>query len=380
MSEDLILANATIVCRDEVMSGNVRVVDGYIAAVDAGGVRTAGAVDVGGDLLLPGLIEMHTDNLERYFLPRPHVLWPAPLASLLGHDAEIVGAGITTVFDAICVGVCDENSKRRQVLPLALEALRTARTSDVLRADHMLHVRCEIADPEVLNLIEPVIDDPLVRLVSVMDHTPGQRQWRDLNKMRQHQKREHWSDEKIEAYVVERQALQRKYARHHRRAIVDRVGRYDVTLASHDDTTEADVEAAVTDGIRIAEFPTTLAAAKAARRGAMKIVMGAPNVVRGRSHCGNVSAIDLAADGLLDGLSSDYAPISLLHAAFILHDRLALSLPEAIAKVSANMAALLGLHDRGEIAVGKRADLIRVQRVGDVPVVRQAWREGQRIL
>ena len=134
------------------------------------------------------------------------------------------------------------------------------------------------------------------------------------------------------------------------------------------------------DGIRIAEFPTTHEAARAARQHGMSVIMGAPNVVCGGSHSGNVSALDLAAEDLLDGLSSDYAPKSLLHGAFILHDRIGLPLPKAVATVTAHIAAGVGLPDRGELAPGKRADLIRVRWIGDIPVVRSVWREGPQVM
>ncbi len=378
MTKETVLTNARIVTRDEVIHGSVKVVDGRIAEVDSGNVHVA--EDLDGDYIVPGLIEMHTDNLEKHIVPRPGVMWPTPLSSILAHDMQIIGAGITTVFDAISVGEFQENSMRRHILGLAIESIRQAQRHDLLRAHHCVHMRCELADPAMVEIFSPFTHDPLVQLVSLMDHTPGQRQWRDLSQMRTFQQKEKWSEKELQSFIDERLAKQQKFASKHRQEVLQRLNGRTIPLASHDDTTAEHIDEAVGDGIRIAEFPTTTEAAKAARDRGMAIIMGAPNVVRGGSHSGNVSALDLAEDGLLDGLSSDYAPKSLMHAAFVLHDKVGLGLPQAIAKVSANVADAVGIDDRGEVKQGKQADLVRVRPVGEVPVVRRVWRDGQQTI
>ncbi|HET8728294.1 MAG TPA: alpha-D-ribose 1-methylphosphonate 5-triphosphate diphosphatase [Alphaproteobacteria bacterium] len=378
MTTETILTNARIVTRTEVFEGTVHVRDGAVASVDKGRSSVASAEDLDGDHLLPGLIELHTDNLEKHFMPRPGVLWPSSLSAMIAHDTQIVGAGITTVLDAICVGVYRDREHRRQLLKTSIEAVQETARLGVLRADHLLHLRCEVSDPGVIEMFEPFEDEPLLRLVSVMDHTPGQRQWSDLKHYRQ------FHHGLSEAELATRMAVlmedSERYSARHRREIVERCRRRGLPLASHDDTTEEHVDEAIADGITISEFPTTLAAAEKARRSGMTTIMGAPNMVRGGSHSGNVSALDLASEGLLDGLSSDYVPSSLLHAAFLLEPQAGIPLPDAIATVSANAAAMVGLDDRGEIAPGKRADLLRVRKVGDLPTVRTVWREGQRVL
>ncbi len=378
MSTETVFTNARIVRRDEVIEGSAKVVDGRIAAVDSG--RVTVGIDLDGDFLLPGLIEMHTDNLEKHLVPRPGVVWPTPLSSIIAHDMQIAGAGITTVFDAIAVGEFREGSMRRQILKMAVEAIEEAQQHQLLRAEHMVHMRCELADPALLELFEPFAHNPLVQLVSLMDHTPGQRQWRDMARLQAFHQRENWSEDEIAAHIAERRSVQAKYADRHRREVLKHLNGRAIPLASHDDTTPEHVDEAIGDGIRIAEFPTTVEAANAARDRGMSIIMGAPNVVRGGSHSGNVSALDLAQAELLDGLSSDYAPKSLLHAAFVLRDRCELDLPDAVATVSANVADAVGLDDRGRIEDGKRADLIRVRQVGEVPVTRCVWREGRQVI
>ncbi|MBT6314361.1 MAG: alpha-D-ribose 1-methylphosphonate 5-triphosphate diphosphatase, partial [Alphaproteobacteria bacterium] len=292
-------------------------------------------------------------------------------------DAQMAAAGVTTVYDAIAVGEYMDRSYRRALLATVMGAIKDAAAGGLFKVDHRVHLRCEIADDIVAELFEPYADDPLVGLISVMDHTPGQRQWRDLKSFKTF-KNANMSDDEFQAYIDQRIANSSDQKEKNRRAILDRWGRRG-PAASHDDTTPEHVDEAVADNIMISEFPTTLVAAEAARAAGMRTVMGAPNVVRGGSHSGNVSAIDLAEAGLLDALSSDYAPISLVHAAFALHECVGLSLPDAIGTISANPADMLGLNDRGSIAPGLRGDLVRVARIGDAAIVRGTWALGERV-
>lgn len=375
----MVITNARIVTRDDEFLGSLHVVQDGLVAVDRSLSSTPGAEDWEGDYLMPGLIELHTDNLEKHAMPRPGVHWPM-LSALIAHDAQVAAAGITTVFDALALGDLDEKSVRAQMtLPFA-ETLESARTRDLLRADHLLHLRCEVSVANTLDLFHRFADNALVRLVSVMDHTPGQRQWTNLEKFRLYSERHgSFSDERFQAIVEERKALQAEHAVRNREALLGACRASDTPLASHDDTLPEHVEQAVADGIAISEFPTSLEAARCARAHSMAIVMGAPNVVRGGSHSGNVSALELAQAGLLDGLSSDYVPMSLLHAVFLLQARAGWKLPRAVAAVTANPADMVRLKDRGEIAAGKRADFIRVREADGVPVVLGVWREGRRV-
>ncbi|MEO1091125.1 MAG: alpha-D-ribose 1-methylphosphonate 5-triphosphate diphosphatase [Pseudomonadota bacterium] len=376
---DVTIDNARIVTPEAVIHGRLVVTDGRIAAIEVTGTTTAGGFDLEGDYLIPGLVEVHTDNLERQVQPRPKVRWPAD-AALLAHDGQIAAAGITTVCDAICVGFYGGKRERLEFLELSLDALDKGRAAGVLKAEHLVHLRCEVSDPDVVDIFADHVDHPDLRVVSLMDHTPGQRQWHDLERYRTfHRGRSEATDDEFEALVRRRIDEQARYAEAHRQGVLDLVAGRDVVLASHDDTTVAHVAQAHDEGCRISEFPTTTAAAEAARAASMAIVMGAPNVILGGSHSGNVSALSLAAAGLLDGLSSDYVPVSMVHAAFVIHDRLGWSLPRAIAPVTSGPAAMLGLDDRGALTPGLRADLVRVRHSGDVPTVQAVWREGRRV-
>lgn len=377
---ELVLTNARVVTPDAVLpAGTLVARDGRIVAVEAARTAAPGAIDLGGDLLLPGLVELHTDNLERGFTPRPGVRWPAD-AAMLAHDGQVAAAGITTVCDAVCVGFYGNKAERLGYLSLSLDTLRRARTAGALKADHLLHLRLEITDPHVVELFEPLRSEPGLALVSFMDHTPGQRQWRDLEKYRTFQSGREARDERAFAELVERRiAEQRTYGVRHKAALLDLLEGHPAVRASHDDTTPEHVAEAVAMGVAISEFPTTPDAARAARDAGMGIVMGGPNLVIGGSHSGNVAAEALAREGLLDALSSDYVPASLLLAALKLHRDLGIELPVAVAKVTRNPADLLGLTDRGRLTPGARADLVRVRELDGTPTVVEVWREGRRV-
>ncbi|HUN47224.1 MAG TPA: alpha-D-ribose 1-methylphosphonate 5-triphosphate diphosphatase [Stellaceae bacterium] len=380
MTAELVLDNATVVLPDRLLRGHLVCRDGEIAEIDAGRARTPGAIDLEGDYLLPGLVELHTDNLERHVAPRPKVRWPID-AALLAHDAQIAAAGITTVLDALAVVDRGDSPVRGDMLQDAAAAVGRAVDAGLLRADHFIHLRCEVSFEGVVGTCEALLEDERVRLVSLMDHTPGQRQFTSIEQYyTYYQGKFGYSDAEMTALIDRRQADQRLYADPHRRRLAELCRDRGMPLASHDDATAAHVEEAIALGMSMAEFPTTVSAAGVAHERGMAVIMGAPNVVRGGSHSGNVSARTLAAEGTLDILSSDYVPASLLHAAFLLHDEQGTNLPQAIAMISSTPARALGLEDRGEIAVGKRADLVRARRAGALPVVRQVWRAAERIV
>jgi alpha-D-ribose 1-methylphosphonate 5-triphosphate diphosphatase len=373
-----VFRNARIVLADEVITGSVLVEDGRISAIDPG--EGATGEDLGGDYLIPGLVELHTDHLENHYRPRPGVFWD-PLAALHAHDAQISGSGITTVFDAVRIGSDVDLPDMLVHAQELVHAVRSGSEAGWLRAEHFLHLRCELPSHDVVAHFDALADHPSTRLASVMDHTPGQRQFRNMvDYLRFYAPKMGKSEAEMQAYVDARLAEHNRYSAANRQALVERARSMGIALASHDDATIEHVEEAERDGVAIAEFPTTLEAAAAAHDAGLAILMGAPNVVRGKSHSGNVSATDLVTAGLLDILSSDYVPYALLQAVFLLPSRVeGLDLPRALATVTSNPARAAGLDDRGEIAIGKRADLVRVAADAPLPVVRGVWREGKRV-
>jgi len=373
------ICNARIVTADETFVGGALLAHGRIADLWRGPTAAAGD-DWQGDWLLPGLVEVHTDNLEKHLVPRPGVLWDAHSA-MLTHDIQCAAAGITTVCDAVVIGDMDRGGARSCTQHEAIEALHQCVAEQALRVEHWLHLRCELSAPDIVAVFDRYADEPRLRLVSVMDHTPGQRQWRDLRKYRRYAERHgSLSDADFDAMVRRLREEQARHADAHRQALVARSRARRLPLASHDDTEVEQVARAHDDGVALSEFPTTEAAARAARERGIGIIMGAPNLVQGGSHSGNVSAAQLARVDLLDVLSSDYVPASLLQSAFLLHQDLGWPMPKAVATVTRTPARALGLDDRGEIAVGRRADLLRVSQSGRRAVVRETWSAGRRVM
>jgi len=379
--KETIFCNGRIVLPDAVVEGAVVVRDGVIAEIGENptAIRESD-VDLEGDWLLPGLVELHTDQLEGHYSPRPKVRWH-PAAAVQAHDAQIASSGITTVFDAIRVGVDGDTKLTAGDMRAMGAAIVESQTADRLRAEHFIHLRCEVSSVDAVDSFLHFVDDPHVRLASLMDHTPGQRQFTSLDAFKTYYGgKAGMSERELEAFIVQRTAQAEKYSAKQRRAIADLCLGRGIVLASHDDATCDHVAEAVDMGVTLAEFPTTMDAARMSRESGMKILMGAPNIVRGGSHSGNIAASDLAAVGLLDVLSSDYFPFSLIHAAFKIADDVdGLTLPDAVRMVSFNPAEAAGLDDRGAILVGRRADLVQVRKDAAVPLVRAVWRQGRRV-
>jgi alpha-D-ribose 1-methylphosphonate 5-triphosphate diphosphatase len=376
-----VFRNATVVTAERAFRGFLVVESGRIADIGEG-EGPAGGVDFRGDYLIPGLVELHTDHLEQHYVPRPAVLWRASSA-VLSYDAQIAAAGITTVFDSYRIGVDEFESRAGMAdkVTLLADAVRNAAAAGLLRADHLTHLRCEAPAPNCVEMLETFLASRPAALISLMDHTPGQRQFRSLEKyFIYYSGKSGRSVNDLADIAIERQSLGQARAEMNRPRLVALAKAHGLRLASHDDTTLDEVEQSRREGVEIAEFPTTREAAAASRAAGMRTVMGAPNVVRGGSHSGNASARELAEAGLLDILSSDYVPAALLMAAFGLAQAPNVGgLPGAIRLVTKNPAEATGLSDRGEIALGRRADLLRVGFHEGEPVARAVWREGRQV-
>ena len=377
---ETILANALLVLPDGVRRGALRIEDGVIRDISDGGAVPAGALDCEDDMLCPGLVELHTDNLERHLQPRPKVDWPHG-AAILAHDGELASVGITTVFDALRVGSVitdDPMSYSRYAREVASEIL-SLRAEGALRISHFLHLRAEICSETLPEEMAEFGPEDRVRLVSLMDHTPGQRQFRDISKLRDYVvNKTGGTDAQFEAHVRKLQDLAERVRVPHEAEAVMQARRYGAALASHDDTTADQVAVSAHHGVALAEFPTTPEAAAACRAHGIAVMMGAPNLVRGGSHSGNVAASDLAEAGLLDILSSDYVPGALLLGALRLGDLWG-DMARALATVTEAPARATGLADRGRLAPGLRADLVRLRRINDTAAVRGVWVQGRRV-
>ncbi len=379
MSGDLCLANAQIVLPDQVVTGSVTIAGGIIAEIIEGDRVPVGAVNCAGDLILPGLVELHTDNLERHIEPRPEVDWPH-LSALIAHDAELASTGITTVFDALRVGSIHSGKARYSDYARKLaDELLSARAEGFFKISHFLHLRAEICSETLLEELAAFGPQDRVGIVSLMDHTPGQRQFRDLTALKTYvTKKRGLNDAEFVEHVENLLELQKRLGAKHETGAVTEAVRLGAVLASHDDTTADHVATSFANGAGFAEFPTTVEAARACRAHGIAVMMGAPNLIRGGSHSGNVAAEELAKADLLDIVSSDYVPSALLLSAFRLADIWG-DLPRAVATVTANPAKAVRLTDRGALQTGLRGDVLRVRKLGQTPLLRGVWSQGHKI-
>lgn len=378
MTQETVFANARLLLPEGETPGTLVVRDGHIAAIDPGPTAVP-AIDCEGDYLSPGLIELHTDNLERHISPRPRVDWPHH-AAIVAHDAELASTGISTVFDAIRLGSLTSRGDldyRRYARGMANEILNM-RAAGALRISHHLHLRAEICSETLIEELDEFGPEDRIGIVSLMDHTPGQRQFADVSKFEIYARGKHGMDKAaFEAHVAFLAGLYDRFGAAHEAATVAAARRYGATLASHDDTTAAHVATSAAHGITVAEFPTTTEAAVACHAHGIAVIMGAPNLIRGGSHSGNVAAATLADAGLLDILSSDYVPAALLQGAVALGQRWG-DMARGLATVTAAPARVAGLADRGRLETGLRADLLRFRLVNGLPVTRGLWVAGQR--
>ena len=379
MDPDTILTNAMLVLPHEVVSGTIAMKGATIVGIDTGTSSLPNAIDMHGDYLIPGIVDLHTDNLERQVQPRVTSRWPSRSA-MVAHDSQCAAAGVTTIFDSLCLGDLGFDKDRMRTFHEGVADLDALTPTGLLKSEHYLHLRCEVPAADTLGMVAPVIGHRLVRLISLMDHSPGEGQYADLDFYRKIRKASGIDDDAIDRRITELREQRARLRDPNRKALLDMARPRDVPIASHDDRTEAEIAENIADGITISEFPVTLAAAKAAKAGGMQVIAGAPNIVRGGSHSGNVSASDLVNAHAVDAFASDYVPPSLVEAAFLCAREGRMSLPEAIRMVTDTPARMVGLRERGRLALWCRADVVRVRVYEDLPVVRQVWCGGVRVI
>lgn len=376
MTPETVLTNAVLVLPDRAMEGTLVISGSTIADVQPGRSHLAAAHDLGGDFVIPGAVDLHTDNLERQVYPRSNARWPSRSA-VIAHDTQCAAAGVTTVLDAFCLGDLGFDKDRVRTFREGVVDLDVLGEAGLLRAEHFLHLRCEVPAADMLELFDSVSDHPRLRMISLMDHTPGVGQYADLDRYRVLRRQGGFPDHEIERRILQLQSTRARLREPNRRALLDRVVGRKVALASHDDRTETEIAENAAAGIGVSEFPVTMIAARAARAAGMHVIAGAPNLVRGGSHAGNVGVAELLEHELVDGFASDYVPSSMIEAAFRAAPHVALA--SAVAMVTDRPAQIAGLHDRGRIAHGRRADFVRLHLHDDLPIVRQVWRGGERV-
>ena len=250
----------------------------------------------------------------------------------------------------------------------------------MLRSEHFLHLRCELPAADMVPALDPVGDHPLVRMISLMDHSPGVGQYRDIPRyVAMRRKQTSMTVEQVQGRIDDLLAQRERLREPQRAWLLNRIRHRNLPIASHDDDSPDEVRRNLADGIAISEFPVAMEAAMAARDAGVAVIAGAPNIVRGGSHSGNVSAADLVRAGAADAFASDYVPASMIEAAWRTVEQTGISLPAAVAMIAEAPARMARLSDRGRLEAGLRADLVQARPVQGIPVVRRVWREGNRV-
>jgi len=373
------LSDLTIVLPGGVLDrGSVRLEAGRITEVIEGPAPKSG-LELPGRMLMPGFVDIHGDMLEREIEPRPKTHFPVDLA-LLEVDKRLAANGVTTAFAAIAFSWEDFGDLRSEERARSIMAAVTDLRPELL-SDHFVHARFAITNAEAGKVLEELTERGQVHLISLMDHTPGQGQYRDIEayiKFAIRWRRQTTGQEVSEAQMREHisKMQERPKAWDVVREIVELAKARNIHLASHDDDTLEKVELMAEFGVDISEFPVNMESARAAREKGFHVAMGAPNAFRGVSSTkGNLSATDAIREGFVDVLATDYYPAAMLQAAWALKERGVLPLHDAVKLVTRNPAVSVGLDDRGSIEPGKRADLVIVEP-GRIPRVRGSLLQG----
>ncbi|MGN7384901.1 phosphonate metabolism protein PhnM [Paenibacillus sp. SAFN-117] len=372
------IEDVSIVTPEEVVQGSLRMEDGRIAEIKPHGGQGAARESFevqDGLYLLPGMIDLHCDAIEKEVQPRPNTLFPMEMA-LLELEKKLAGNGITTMYHSLSLGT-GLSLRGDHLMTEMIRLIRKYREERAM-IRHRIHLRYEVIHLDGLPLAEELLRSGAVEYLSYMNHAPGQGQYR--------------APGSFEAYVMKNQGVSKEEVRLIAQNALQKQAQIDwprlrqlseearergIAVASHDDDTEETVNTALSFGASVSEFPLNLPTAEYAKRQGLQICVGAPNIVRGGSHDKNMKAMDGIQAGVVDILCSDYYPSSLLSAVFLIAHEAGIGLPRAAAMASLHPARAVGIDDRlGSIEAGKQADLLLVQVKDGYPLVRKTWVNG----
>jgi alpha-D-ribose 1-methylphosphonate 5-triphosphate diphosphatase len=369
------LVNARIVLPEEVLEDSALLIeDGRIAAIEPAGSHGAPVVDLQGQLLMPGLVDLHCDAIEKEVEPRSRVHFPLDFA-LAQVDRRNAISGITTPYHALSFSNREWGVRNNQTAAALARAIHAFRDHGLV--DNRVHLRYEITDAGALPIIMELVDERAADLVSVMDHSPGQGQFKTLEAYLEYMMGNHGLDRAQAEEAAQAKLRAAEGAVERIEHLIVHAQRAGVATASHDDDSVHRIATIRNLGVTISEFPINLDTAKAAVSCGLATILGAPNVLRGGSQSGSMRAIDGIKAGVTTCLCSDYQPSTLIAAAFTVLEQSDLTLPQAVALVTANPANACGLTDRGRIAAGLRADLAAVTRLGKLPQISHVWSAGR---
>lgn len=378
MMKRTLLINARVVLPTEARDGvAVLIEDGRIAALDPDGAGKTEIIDLAGRILIPGMIDLHCDALEKEIEPRPNVHFPLDFACAQA-DKRNALAGVTTVFHALSFANHELGVRNNAFAAEIARAVHIWRPHALI--DNRVHVRYEVTDDTAPAVLSELIEKGDAHLMSFMDHSPGQGQFRDVEAYRDYLARTYKTDEDTLDEILARKLEAAQGAMARMRSLAEKAQHHGVSIASHDDDSPDKVATVRALGAVISEFPINLETARAARENGLATLFGSPNILRGKSQSGNMRALDAVSNGVADCLCGDYSPAALLPSIMRLPSLTDISLCQAVAMVTVNPACAAGLSDRGEIAIGKRADLVAVKMLGSLPQAERVWVNGTSIV
>ncbi len=373
----ILLTNAQVIFPTETRKNvAVMIENGVIAYFDPASAGAAQVIDLSGRMLMPGMIDLHCDALEKEVEPRPNVHFPLDFACAQA-DKRNAAAGITTVFHALSFANHELGVRNNNFAADIVRAVHAWQAHALV--DNRVHARYEVTDETAPMILTDLLKNGLIHLLSFMDHTPGQGQFKNVAAYRDFLSRTHKkSDMEVDAILNNKIAAAKDaYAR--MQGLAETAKEYGVSIASHDDDSIEKVSVVAALGAVISEFPINLETAHAAKAQRLSTLFGAPNVLRGQSQSGSMRVLDGVIAGVADCLCGDYAPAALLPSVLRLPDLAGISLSDAVALVTRHPARAVSLNDRGEIAIGKRADLIAVKSLGGLPQAERIWVHGRPI-
>lgn len=380
-----LICDAEIVLPNTVLTGDLLIKNGKIASIIPAGrrqIRTASnwqIIEAAGMYLLPGIIDLHSDAIEKEISPRSKTYFPIS-SSFYELEKKLVASGITTIYHSLSLGGKTNMGIRSDVM--VMEIIENINYNNLLRSmiRHLLHLRYEIAHLAGLKIVQKILDQRNIHLLSFMDHTPGQGQFAAKGSYEEYAMRNYNFTAEEAQRMVEQIILRRKQVDNEElKKIAALARRQNITLASHDDDTTAKIDLVDSWGITISEFPININTASYAKSKDLHVAVGAPNIVRGNSHSNNMRASEAVQAGVVDILCSDYYPPSMLAAIFKLIEQ-DIDLPQAVAMVSLNPARALGIDQQyGSIEEGKSADLILIELYQGHPFVRKTLVDGKMV-
>ena len=373
-----LLTHASVVFADEVRDDVAVLIEGdTIIAIDPLSSEGAREINLTGRLLMPGMVDLHCDAMEKEVEPRPGVHFPLDFACSQA-DKRNAAAGITTIYHALSFANHELGVRNNAFAGEIARAIHDWQPHALV--DNRVHLRYELSDDTAPAVLSSLLDAGYAHMLSFMDHSPGQGQFRDVEAYRSYLGKTYQTDSRAIDDILEQKTQSAKGALERMETLAAQARSCCVAIASHDDDSPSKVETVSALGAVISEFPINLETAQAARALGLSTLFGAPNILRGKSQSGNMRALDAVLAGVADCLCGDYSPAALLPSVMRLPELADISLPSAIALVTRNPARAVGLIDRGEIATGNRADLIAVKYLGGLPQVERVWSGGRSVL